>query len=74
MLGWEMAPDQLGAFRPPPAAPITGLHFVGAWTRPGGGINPVIVSAQRLAAKLLRPAQDPASASAPVASSLRPLM
>ena len=67
MLGWEMAPDQLGAHRPPPVAPVADLHFVGAWTRPGGGINPVIVSAQRLAARLLRPAQDTAPAPASAA-------
>ena len=55
MLGWEMAPDQLGAHRPAPVCPIADLHFVGAWTRPGGGVNPVIVSAQRVATALLRP-------------------
>lgn len=49
MLGWEMAPDQLGDARPGIETPIEGLHCVGHWTRPGGGITPVIVSAQRAA-------------------------
>jgi phytoene dehydrogenase-like protein len=45
MLGWEMSPDQLGASRPAIEMPIRGLYTVGHWTRPGGGITPVIVSA-----------------------------
>lgn len=53
MLGWEMAPDQLGAKRPGIAGPIAGLWHVGHWVRPGGGITPVIVSAQRVAAEVL---------------------
>nr|XP_061799061.1 uncharacterized protein LOC133590461 [Nerophis lumbriciformis] len=50
MLGWEMSPDQLGSGRPETASPIENLHLVGHWTRPGGGITPVIVSAQQVAA------------------------
>jgi phytoene dehydrogenase-like protein len=49
MLGWEMSPDQLGAGRPDLASPIRNLFFAGHWARPGGGITPVIVSAQRAA-------------------------
>jgi phytoene dehydrogenase-like protein len=53
MLGWEMSPDQLGASRPGiagmDAGGIRDLFFVGHWTRPGGGITPVIVSAQQAA-------------------------
>jgi prolycopene isomerase len=45
MLGWEMSPDQLGAKRPAIESPVRGLYFVGHWTRPGGGITPVIISA-----------------------------
>jgi phytoene dehydrogenase-like protein len=45
MLGWEMAPDQLGPGRPDVVGPIPGLYLVGQWTRPGGGITPAIVSA-----------------------------
>lgn len=53
MLGWEMAPDQLGDARPPNTTPIENLYLVGHWTQPGGGITPVIVSAQRVAKLVL---------------------
>jgi phytoene dehydrogenase-like protein len=49
MLGWEMAPDQLGDARPATAGPVPCLFLVGHWTRPGGGITPVMVSAVRVA-------------------------
>ena len=49
MLGWEMSPQQLGANRLPVFTPIDGLYLTGHWTQPGGGITPVIVSAQRVA-------------------------
>jgi phytoene dehydrogenase-like protein len=49
MLGWEMSPEQVGDGRPDLPAPLAGLYTVGHWTRPGGGITPVIVSAQRAA-------------------------
>ena len=52
MLGWEMAPEQLGARRPALEPPIDGLFLVGHWTRPGGGITPVIVSAVRVAERI----------------------
>ena len=47
MLGWEMAPDQLGSNRPDIQGPVDGLYYTGHWTRPGGGITPVIVSAMK---------------------------
>ena len=47
-------PDQLGSRRPDTAGPISRLYFVGHWTRPGGGVTPVLVSAQRVAAAILR--------------------
>ncbi|MEM7354669.1 MAG: FAD-dependent oxidoreductase, partial [Acidobacteriota bacterium] len=50
MLGWEMSPDQLGDARPDITGPVENLYLVGHWTRPGGGITPVIVSAQHVAA------------------------
>jgi phytoene desaturase len=53
MLGWEMSPDQLGPLRPSNKTPIDNLYLVGHWTRPGGGITPVIVSAQRVADLIL---------------------
>lgn len=52
MLGWEMSPDQLGDHRPDITGAIRDLYYVGHWTRPGGGITPVIVSAMK-AAKLI---------------------
>jgi phytoene dehydrogenase-like protein len=53
MLGWEMSPDQLGSSRPGVRGPVDGLYLVGHWTRPGGGITPVIVSAIQGAEALL---------------------
>jgi phytoene dehydrogenase-like protein len=52
MLGWEMSPDQLGAARPAVEGPVRNLYFTGHWTRPGGGITPVIVSAVDVAAAI----------------------
>jgi len=52
MLGWEMSPEQLGPSRPAVEPPVDGLYLVGHWTRPGGGITPVIVSAVRVAEKI----------------------
>ena len=49
MLGWEMSPDQLGDRPPRCPRPGPGMYLVGQWTRPGGGITPVIVSAMRVA-------------------------
>ena len=54
MLGWEMSPDQLGERRPDIETAVPGLYCVGHWTRPGGGITPVIVSAQTVARQVLR--------------------
>ncbi len=54
MLGWEMSPEQLGERRPDLETAIPGLFCVGHWTRPGGGITPVIVSAQAVAGQILR--------------------
>ncbi len=49
MLGWEMAPDQLGEDRPGIHGPVDDLYLTGHWTQPGGGITPVIVSAMQVA-------------------------
>ena len=54
MLGWEMSPRQLGPHRPDNESPIQNLYFVGQWTRPGGGITPVIASAMRTADLVVR--------------------
>lgn len=63
MLGWEMSPDQLGERRPDIETAVPGLYCVGHWTRPGGGITPVIVSAQTVARQVLRGAPAPSSES-----------
>ena len=52
MLGWEMSPDQLGEHRPGVEGPVDGLYLVGHWTRPGGGVTPVIISALHVAQKI----------------------
>ncbi len=54
MLGWEMSPDQLGEARPSIRGPVDDLLLVGHWTRPGGGITPVIVSAMNVAEAVLQ--------------------
>jgi phytoene desaturase len=53
MLGWELAPDQTGTARPDVSGVIKHLYFVGHWTRPGGGITPVMMSAKRVAELIL---------------------
>lgn len=53
MLGWEMSPDQLGDARPSNVTPVKNLYLVGHWTQPGGGITPVIISAQKVARLVL---------------------
>lgn len=52
MLGWEMSPDQLGPRRPGIEGPVRNLYICGHWTRPGGGITPVIVSAVDVAQRI----------------------
>ncbi len=59
MLGFEMSPDQLGSKRLPIFTPIENLYLTGHWTQPGGGITPVIVSAQRVAKIILSGSHQP---------------
>jgi prolycopene isomerase len=68
MLGWEMSPDQLGAGRPDQDLGVAGLVLAGHWTRPGGGITPVIISALRAAEAVLAGSRD-GSRSGPEAGS-----
>lgn len=58
MLGWEMSPGQLGPNRLPIYTPVDNLYLTGHWTQPGGGITPVIVSAQRVARAILTGRDD----------------
>jgi hypothetical protein len=48
-----MSPGQLGGSRLPFYTPVENLYLTGHWTQPGGGITPVIVSAQRVAKIIL---------------------
>jgi len=52
MLGWEMSPEQLGAHRPGIESPVHNLYLTGHWSRPGGGITPVIISAIQAASAI----------------------
>lgn len=58
MLGWEMSPQQLGSQRLPIYTPVDNVYLTGHWTQPGGGITPVIVSAQRVARSILTGRDD----------------
>ena len=58
MLGWELAPDQVGVARPDVNGLVKNLYFVGHWTRPGGGITPVMMSAKQVAQLILRDHED----------------
>lgn len=69
MLGWEMAPDQLGERRPAVEGPFRNLYFVGHWTQPGGGITPVMISAMQ-AAKHITSSRDSVIARAPTISAV----
>jgi phytoene dehydrogenase-like protein len=64
MLGWEMAPDQLGEDRPGICGPLKNLYFAGHWTQPGGGITPAIVSAMQVAEQITTGAEAHVSAAA----------
>lgn len=61
MLGWEMSPDQLAGTRPDLDGLVPGLFTVGHWTRPGGGITPVMVSAMEVARRIVAGADAPPS-------------
>ena len=64
MLGWEMAPDQLGQQRPAIQSPFRNLYFVGHWAQPGGGITPVMISAVQ-AVRLITQSSEAASRPVP---------
>jgi prolycopene isomerase len=62
MLGWEMSPEQLGSARLPISGPVENLYLTGHWTQPGGGITPVIISAQKVSQTILRGKEGDADA------------
>jgi prolycopene isomerase len=53
-----MSPGQLAEGRLPNSTTVKNLYLVGHWTQPGGGITPVIVSAQRVARIILSGKDD----------------
>jgi len=70
MLGWEMSPDQLGKHRPSLTTPVENLYMVGHWTRPGGGITPVVVSAQHVAEMVLSGRSQPSKERGPASEAV----
>ncbi len=51
--GWELSPQQVGPGRPGNQTPIAGLHLVGHWTQPGGGVYGVVSSGVQTARAVL---------------------
>ena len=57
--GFAPTPDQVGSNRPGVRGPLPGLYYTGHWTRPGGGVVGVSVSAMLAAQAILDiPSQD----------------
>jgi len=53
LYGWELSPRYVGPGRPPLQTPIEGLHLVGHWTQPGGGVVGVVTSGIQVARSVL---------------------
>lgn len=51
--GFAPSPEQIGPNRPGVQGPLPGLYLAGHWTRPGGGVAGVSVSAQLAAQAIL---------------------
>lgn len=51
--GWELTPWQVGPGRPGVRTPIAGLHLVGHWAQPGGGVYGVVSSGVQAARETL---------------------
>jgi prolycopene isomerase len=51
--GWEVSPSQVGPGRLPMTTPVEGLHLVGHWTQPGGGVYGVVWSGVQAARTVL---------------------
>ena len=49
LYGWEATPGDTGVDRLSHRTPIEGLFLSGHWTRPGGGLVPVMVSGMQTA-------------------------
>jgi prolycopene isomerase len=53
LYGWELSPRNIGPGRPGTQSPVAGLHLVGHWTQPGGGIYGVVMSGVQAARMIL---------------------
>jgi len=53
LYGWELSPRNVGPGRPGSQTPIPGLHLVGHWTQPGGGVYGVVMSGVQTARTIL---------------------
>jgi len=51
--GWEVSPKHVGPGRLGIHTPVSGLHLVGHWTQPGGGVYGVVWSGVQAARALL---------------------
>ena len=51
--GWEITPAQVGLGRLDSQTPVQGLHLVGHWTQPGGGVYGVVSSGIHVARTVL---------------------
>ena len=51
--GWELSPAQVGPGRLATQLPVAGLHLVGHWTQPGGGVVGVATSGVQTAQAVL---------------------
>jgi len=53
LYGWELSPRHIGPGRPATSTPLAGLHLVGHWTQPGGGVTGVMTSGVQVACEIL---------------------
>lgn len=53
LYGFELSPRNVGPGRPGTRTPIEGLHLVGHWTQPGGGVTGVVTSGVHAARSIL---------------------
>jgi prolycopene isomerase len=55
--GFDQPPRDNVVWRMGSKGPLEGLYFVGAWTRPGGGFEPAIMSGQIAGGRVLSEAR-----------------
>ena len=51
--GWGPTPSTHTVWSMPPKGPVPGLFFAGAWTQPGGGFEPAMISGSMTAGRVL---------------------